>query len=341
MVDRETVGGAEVGRGVEVEHALATLDEATGGIETEGAARVKVQRGPLEDVTEHGRTSARSERTGRVVRRTILDEEGRRTLQMQVEDTTARTEGAEGGAETGAEGGRTGEGQAVDDGVDGKGLGRRDAGVLGIGPGADAGYAARGHVELVGRQGAPVVTETHGDGCRTTRGDCRASGEGDIITRDRAHGPVTGESESGDIGPERDTYHRGQRHHVVADGMIGRRDAGNRDHVADQEAVSLAVSRVIGEDVAADRAIGRAVCSGSLDAVGRDVVRGIQAKIGDAVAGRDAAESGEEHRGVSVAAAERTDFQEQRLSRIRTEFDATRAELLGHGGDAFGHSAGR
>ena len=42
-----------------------------------------------------------------------------------------------------------------------------------------------------------------------------------------------------------------------------------------------------------------------------------------------------------IAAAERADFQEQRLGRVRTEFDPTGAKLLGHGGDALGHGARR
>ena len=340
MVDREAVGGAEEGRGVEVEHALATLDEATGRTEAEGAARVKVQRGTLEDVTEHGRPITRSERAGRVVRRTVLHEEGRRTLQLQVENTTARTEGAEGGAETGAEGGRTGEGQAVDDGVDGKGLGRRDARVLAGGPSTDARDAARSHVELVRREGAPVVGEVDGDVGAV--GDVRSAGERDVVTRDRGHRPVAGEADRVDHGgAQGDARRRRQGHHVVGRSVGDRGDAGNGEHVAHQETVSLAVSRVIGEDVAADRAIGRAVGASTLRRDVREEGRVIETEVGQAIAGRAAGQAGEEHRGVSVAAAERTDFQEQRLSRIRTEFDATRAELLGHGGDALGHGAGR
>ena len=339
MVDREAVGGAEEGRGVEVEHALATLDEATGRTEAEGAARVKVQRGTLEDVTEHGRPITRSERAGRVVRRTVLHEEGRRTLQLQVENTTARTEGAEGGAETGAEGGRTGEGQAVDDGVDGKGLGRRDARVLAGGPSTDARDAARSHVELVRREGAPVVAEIDRD--VGTVGDVRATGQGQVVADDRSHRPVAGEPGAGDGGAQGDACRRRQGHDVVGGAVGDRGDAGNGEHVAHQETVSLAVSRGRREDIAADRAIGGAVGAGSLRRDVREEGRVIETEVGQAIAGRAAGQAGEEHRGVSVAAGERTDFQEQRLSRIRTEFDATRAELLGHGGDALGHGAGR
>ena len=184
LVDRKAVGGTEEGRRVEVEQTVATLDEAAGSTETEGATRVEVQRGTEEHVAEHRRTVARSERTGGVSRRTILHEEGRRALQLQVEDATAGAKGTEGGSEARANRRRTREGQGVNHGVRLERDRRGDTCILTSHPAADvvAKGAHRGGVKLVRREGSPVVGEAEGN-ARARRDGCSAR-ERDIVSND-------------------------------------------------------------------------------------------------------------------------------------------------------------
>ena len=323
LVDRKAVGGTEVGRRVEVEQTVATLHEAAGSTETEGATRVEVQRGTEEHVAEHRRTVARSERTGGVSRRTILHEEGRRALQLQVKDATAGAKGTEGGSEARANRRRTREGQGVDHGVRLERDRRGDARVLASHPAADAVAEGtqRGGVELVRREGAPVVREV--DGEVGSRGDSRPAGERDVITDNRSHGPITREAQASDIGAEGDASGRSQGHHIVTHGVISRRDAGDRDHVAHQEAISLTGGGVIREDVTPDGAIGHAIGAKALCRGVREVVDGTDAQVSEAVTGRAASQTGEEHGGMAVAAAERADIQEQRLGGVWTELDTT------------------
>ena len=122
--------------------------------------------------------------------------------------------------------------------------------------------------------------------------------------------------------------------------MVDGREIRDRDDVAHQEARALARGGGVGEHVAADGDVGRAVGAAALRAAVGEEARVADAEIGDAVAGGRAGEAGEHERGVVVAAADRAEVEQERLRRVRAQLDATGAVLGIEGRDAFGDRRG-